>query len=197
VLSFIVLGAKCRFCQKTISWQYPIVELITAVLFGVSSVFFHQEWFRVLPSFVFVSFVVILAASDLKWKLLPHVFNNIFILAGMIFTKEGFTFSAFFTSASNFILIGSILYGITQIIPKGLGGGDIKMGAALAIWLGFSNTLLVLFLSFALGSLVMLPLLWMKKVSKKSMIPFGPFLTMAGLFVWFFPELTNQLGVAL
>lgn len=150
-------------------------------------------------SFCFVSFLVLLAVSDLKWKLLPHPFNNFFILTGLIisFGNSGYSLSALFANAGGFVFVGSLLYGITQIIPKGLGGGDIKMGAGLVIWLNIPASFLTLLLAFGMGTLVLLPLLVVKKVSRKSSIPFGPFLAVSALINWFCPHLTSWMGMAL
>ena len=192
------LGAKCRFCRKPISWQYPLVETMTAFLFGVSSLRFHEESLVVI-SFVFVSFIVLLAAGDFKWKLLPHPFTNLFILCGLFFSNGLSKVSAsnLYNAVGDFVLLGFVLYGTAQIVPKGLGGGDIKMGAGLAIWMGLTKTFVVLLLAFSLGSLMILPLLWLKMITRKSTIPFGPFLAVGSLLLWFWPGFVNQLGMDL
>lgn len=141
--------------------------------------------------------MVLFTVSDIKWRLLPHLFNNLFILAGFIFSNNGsiFNLSSMYSAVCNFILIGAVLYAVTQVIPRGMGGGDIKMGAGLTIWLGLSKVLLTFLLAFGIGSLVVLPLLKLKIVSKKSMIPFGPFLALGALLIWFCPGLIIQLGM--
>ncbi len=198
LLSFILLRAKCRFCNKPISWQYPLVEIITAVLFGLSFYCF-RGLFLVTTSYFFVSFIVLLVVSDLKWKLLPHPFTNLFIFSGLFFSKgySMVTYLNLFQAVSNFMLLGFLLYGMTQIIPNGLGGGDIKMGAGLTIWLGLSKSLMALLLAFGLGSFMVLPLFLLKRITKKSMIPFGPFLAGSSILLWFWPEMFNQIGIGL
>lgn len=196
VLSFIFLKAKCRFCNKSISWQYPLVEASTALLFGLSFYRFHGLC-SLLSSFFFVCFMILLTASDLKWKLLPHPFTNLFILTGLFFLSLNyFQPDTWFFAISNFLVLGFFLYGIVQIIPQGLGGGDIKLGAGLAIWLSLSKTFVILLLAFGLGTLMVVPLLWLKKMSKKSTIPFGPFLAFGSLLIWFWPGLMKGLGVS-
>ncbi len=200
LFSFLFLKAKCRFCRGPISWSYPAVEAVTALLFGLSSVRFQQEkWFLLPTSFFFVGFMVLLGASDLNWKLLPHPFTNGFILAGLLSPVNGAFFSLAdrYHAVSHFVLIGFILFGTSQIIPNGLGGGDIKMGAGLAVWLGLSKTIFALFLAFGAGFLVAIPLLWRKKITRKSMIPFGPFLAFGSLVVWFWPDVVTQWGIDL
>ncbi len=201
LLSFLFLKARCRFCDEPISWQYPAVEGVTAILFGLSAIRFQQEekLLLLVASFFFVGFMVLLGTSDLNWKLLPHPFTNGFILAGFLSPISGafFSLTDFYRAVSHFVLVGSILYGITQIIPNGLGGGDIKMGAGLALWLGLSKTVFALFLAFGAGFVVTAPLLWKKKITRKSMIPFGPFLSFGSLVVWFWPDIVTRWGMGL
>lgn len=195
VLSFVFLGAKCRFCHRPISWQYPLVEIFTALLFGLSSLYF-SGWPLRTGSFFFVSFMVILVASDLKWKLLPHLFTNLFVVTGLCFSGIGSVFfsAKIFDAVTGFLLVGFVLYGTTQVIPNGLGGGDIKLGAGLAAWFGLSKSLIVLLFAFGFGTLAVIPFLYFKMISKKSMIPFGPFLGISSLLFWFWPGLIDKLG---
>lgn len=195
VLSFLWLGGKCRFCHKPISIQYPLIEAVTALLFWISSVlFFKNSVFLVLTSYFFVSFLVLLSVSDLKWRLLPHVFNNLFILCGlgfsvkMIFNSPGNPF----VSASSFLLLGSIMFILLQFFSNGLGGGDVKMVAGLGMWLGVFKATCVLTLASFGALLVMLGLYFMGRVDWRWKIPFGPFLAAGALGIWFMPSLIEQ-----
>lgn len=193
IFSFLLLGGNCRYCHKPISWQYPLVEITTAVLFLLSSLSFSKEYFLILGSFVFVGFLVLLVVSDIKWRLLPNIFNNLFILVGILFRGSNvFLISpgSFFKAASGFVIIGSLIFSIFRFFPQGLGGGDIKMMAGLAIWVGVSKAMYVLLFAFGVGSIVVLPFLVRKKITLKSMVPFGPFLAFGAMCVWFFPSLS-------
>jgi prepilin signal peptidase PulO-like enzyme (type II secretory pathway) len=141
--------------------------------------------------------MVLLTVSDLSWKLLPHPFTNFFLLSGIFFSECNSMIPrlALFQAVSNFILVGFFLYVTAQIIPHGLGGGDIKMGAGLTIWLGLSKSLMALFLAFGLGCLAIIPMVWLKKIDKKTMIPFGPFLAFGSVALWFCPNVFNQMGL--
>ncbi len=195
VVSFILLRAKCRFCNKPISWQYPIVEISTALLFALSFYRF-PDLHSLINSFFFGSFMILFFVSDIKWKLLPHPFTNFFILTGLFLLSPN-PFQHWFFSIADFLILGFVLYGTTQIIPQGLGGGDIKLGAGLALWLGLPKTFVVLSLAVGLCLLVVIPFLLMKKVTRKSMIPFGPFLAIGSLLIWFWPNLLVKVGVPL
>ena len=143
--------------------------------------------------------MVLLVVSDLKWKLLPHPFTNLFILVGLLFLRidPSFLSTKIFGAVTGFLLVGFILYGTTQMIPNGLGGGDIKLGAGLVIWLGFLKTFIGLLLAFWLGAFSILPFFYFRKITKKSMIPFGPFLAVSSLLLWFWAGLIGKLGVPL
>jgi leader peptidase (prepilin peptidase)/N-methyltransferase len=199
VFSYLALRGKCRVCHSAISWQYPLVEISTSFLFLLVVVNFSNDLFLEMSSFVFVSFLVLLIASDLKWRLLPHSFNNLFILTGLFFYKEnsGFAWLNFFKTASSFVIIGGLVFGLVHFFPDVLGGGDIKMVLALTIWMGLFKSIYVLILAFGAGSLLALPLLLAKKITRKSTMPFGPFLAFGALVVWFWPEFIDRLRIEL
>ncbi len=191
------MGGKCRFCKKNISYQYPLIEAVTAFLFWVSSfVFFSFSVRLVFASYIFVSFLILLMVSDLNWKLLPHVFNDFFIFCGLL-VYGFFSNTHLFIGVSNFIMVGSVLFGFLQFFPKGLGGGDIKMMAALAIWVGLLKAAFIFVFGCVLASLVFFILKISNKVSWKWKIPFGPFLAFGAFLVWFIPDLVDRVSFAL
>jgi len=198
VLSFFLLKGKCRFCHRLISRQYPLIELISMLAFYLSAIFFKKEPFFLISSFFFTSFLILLSTSDIKWRLLPHSFNNFFILIGFFFIgiRSFFSFQSFFEGASSFFVIGSFMFVFTQIFPKGLGGGDVKMTASFAPWVGVSKTLYILLFAFGIGSFFAIILLMMGRITRKSMIPFGPFLALGALVVWFWPKFIHDLRIA-
>jgi leader peptidase (prepilin peptidase)/N-methyltransferase len=93
--------------------------------------------------------------------------------------------------------MGAIVLGLVHLFPQALGGGDVKMVMALTIWLGFLKSVYVLILAFGIGSLFVLPLLIAKKMNRKSMLPFGPFLAAASFILWFWPESIDRLRIAI
>jgi leader peptidase (prepilin peptidase)/N-methyltransferase len=199
VLSFVLLKGHCRHCDQSISWQYPLVEVVTGLSFWFCAFNASGQLTIQMSSFVFVSFLILLVVSDLKWKLLPHPFTNLFALAGCLFqiVDKSFNFSNFYIVASGFIVIGALIFALTQIFPEVLGGGDIKMVLALSIWLGVVKSAYVLVLAFGIGALVALVLLLAKKVNRKSTMPFGPFLALGAFGMWFCPNLFDYLRITL
>lgn len=199
ILSFLFLKGRCRFCNEVISWQYPLIEFVTGLFFLVSAISAPENRLIQISGFIFVSFLILLVVSDFKWKLLPHPFTNLFALAGFIFQSidKSFNLTSIYIVASGFVIIGALIFTLTQIFPDVLGGGDIKMMLALSVWLGVSKSAYVLALAFGTGALVALVLLALKKVNRKSTIPFGPFLALGAWIIWFWPKMVDYLRMAL
>jgi leader peptidase (prepilin peptidase)/N-methyltransferase len=91
VISFFALSGKCHYCKTPISWQYPIVEISTALLFSFCT-FRFSDPAMILSSCFFVVFLILLVTSDLKWKLLPHLFNNLLVIAAFFFHFSDYYF---------------------------------------------------------------------------------------------------------
>jgi len=199
LVSFFLLKGKCRFCRKPISRQYPAVEAATSLLFLLCSLRFPEKTEWLVASFVLSSFLVLMTVSDLKWRLLPHSFNNFFILAGLLFSTVLFPFSVFFSLGivGGFVLLGSFLFGLTSFFPEGFGGGDIKMVAGLAIWLGVLKTFCVLIFACFAASIAYWILMRTKIIKHGWKIPFGPYLAMGTVWVWFWPESIDCIGMEL
>ena len=192
VLSYLMLGGKCRYCHKKIE-DTPFTELALPLLFVASYLFWPMSFEgRGLIDFVFwlvflVGFLA-LAVYDLRWFLLPD--KIVFPLAGlaalqavgdMIYEKD---WRVLLSAAAGVVVISGIFYVLFQI-SKGtwIGGGDVKLGLVLGLLAGgLIQSFLVLFAASIAGLLVSLPSVLMGRANKKSQIPFGPFLIL-GLIV--------------
>ena len=125
VLSFLFLKGLCRYCHKSISFQYPLVEGISAILFSFSSIVFQNHFILQVYSCIFISSLVLLGASDIKWRLLPHPFNNFLILSGFAFSCRTYFHpgNPLFLASSRFFIVGSVTFLFIQFFPLWLGGG--------------------------------------------------------------------------
>ncbi len=199
IFSFLFLKGHCRFCEETISWQYPLIEIATSVFFFIATMTVSETGLMRISSFVFVSFLILLTISDLKWKLLPHPFTNLFAVTGFIFQviNTNVKLTSLYVVAGGFMIVGAIIFTLTQIFHGVLGGGDVKMMLALSVWLGVSKSVYVLLLAFGTGGFVALVLLAFKKVNRKSTMPFGPFLALGAYVTWFLPSMVDYLRMAL
>ncbi len=200
IISFIFLKGKCRYCKKPISWQYPLLELLTGILFVLAYTTFLRGapdgiLFAIIEGghghdvllfardLVFVCILLVLLVYDARWYLLPDIVT----LPGIVFafainlllspTIEG-GLSLFVGAA-----VGAGVFAFQYLISRGvwIGGGDIRLGALMGAMLGFPGVLYALFLAYMSGAAVAVCLLALKKKGMKSEIPFGPFLCAATL----------------
>jgi len=195
VFSWLTLGGKCRYCRKTIHWQYPVVELVTATLFAVSYAVLPESSSTWLTLFNFVSWLVILigfvalVVYDFRWMLLPnrilYPLIVVAVIAVAVNAVAASEWSIVFDALYSVAVAGGIFY-LLYIISNGtwIGGGDVKLGVLIGLVLpGPFEAFLMLLLASTLGTVLIVPGLLLKKVTTKSRIPFGPFLITAAVFV--------------
>jgi len=188
LISFIVLHGKCRNCKKIISFQYPIVELTTGILFVLAilnieySIFNIKYLIPVLRDLFFISVLVIIFIYDLKWYLILDIITVPAMALALAFNLFlGYTWQNLFLAA----IIGGGFFLIQYIISKGkwIGGGDIRMGALMGFMLGYPHIITGLMLSYIFGSIIGIILLIAGKKRMSSQIPFGTFLSAATIIV--------------
>jgi len=189
VVSFLMLGGKCRNCREKISFRYPLVELLTALFawllfdrFGLTPAF---------PSaFVFVCTLIVISFIDFDHQIIPHVLTlgGIPVFAVLAVLFMGLTVIDSFLG----IMIGAgVLYFVAVYYEaltgrEGMGGGDVNLLAMLGAFFGWKSLLSILLVSSLLGAVVGLILIFFKGRDMKYAVPFGPFLCMAALVYLFF-----------
>ncbi|MFA4999940.1 MAG: prepilin peptidase [Patescibacteria group bacterium] len=200
VLSFIALGGRCRHCRKKISWQYPLVELITAFLFLLSfrSVF-NQPQFSLLLArdWILISTLIIIFVYDFRWQLVPM--NLVWPLTAVIFILN-FLLGVSWISLLIFAASGAAFFLIQYFLTKkrGIGEGDIWLGLFLgAAYPSAGQLLLILILAYGVGALSALILLAGRKKGWKSRIALGPFLALGAIIalIWGERLITWYLGL--
>lgn len=198
--SFVFLKGKCRYCQQKISWQYPIVELATALsfllIFNFKFPIFNQflisnfQFLNIL-NFLFLIFVscvlIIIFVYDLKHFIIPDkiIFPAILISSVFILYTKYFILNTFFAA---FLASGFFLAIVFLTRGKGMGMGDVKFAFLMGLILGWPNILLALFIAFMFGAVVGLALIFSKKKTLKSEVPFGPFLCIGTFLTLFYSE---------
>jgi leader peptidase (prepilin peptidase) / N-methyltransferase len=194
VLSWLSLRGKCRYCRVAISWQYPVVELLTGVLFVVS----YLAWplamhgvglFQFVLWLLFVVAFVALAVYDVRWFLLPDkIVLPLALLAALqtvVVALWGHHTAQLWQPALSACIIFGLFWGLFQA-SKGtwIGGGDVKLAITLGLLAGTPlGAFLVMFFAALLGTLASLPLLVKGKRGLKMHIPFGPYLLLATIVV--------------
>lgn len=191
VFSWLFLKGKCRYCQTSISPQYPIVEVLTSVLFVISYLFWPYAFVGFVSYAVFASWLltlvgmIALSVYDLRWMLLPN--RILFPLIGLqclaaslqIFTS-GTPFKSFLVVMGSVAVASGLFYVLFQMSNgRWIGGGDVKLGILLGLLLMSPvKAVLMLFLASLIGLLFALQL-YIGKKSQKRIIPFGPALIIA------------------
>jgi leader peptidase (prepilin peptidase) / N-methyltransferase len=205
VLSYVLLGGRCRYCRKRISWRYPAVELLTggvSVLIGLKFGF-SLEWGVYL---VFAAALVILAFIDVDHRILPDAITLNGIWAGVIVSVILAMPSPFLDNLLNHVgygglaarplsLIGSIVGalvggGLLWLVGEayyrvrgieGMGFGDVKMMAMVGAFLGAPLALLTIMMGSVLGALIGVGLIKFGGKHRNYELPFGTFLSLAGI----------------
>jgi len=178
ILSFVFLRGRCRYCQKKISIQYPLLELFTGMIF-VLVLWHFGLGFGLIFGFFISSLLIIIFVYDLKHYIIPDsiVFTAIIIAA--IFNFKLLNFASALGAAGFFLIIVLVSRG------KWMGVGDIKLAFLMGLMLGFPGILVALFLAFSVGAIIGTGLMIFGKKTIKSEVPFGPFLV-GGTFIALF-----------
>ena len=173
VVSFLTLGAKCRYCHKKISWQYPAVELASGLGLYWLALNFQPDLFIWLAGIFLIT--VFIFVYDLKYLLIP----NGAVFLGVVWTLSGLWYFGgdFLTSALAAALAFAFFF-LQHHLSRGkwVGGGDAKLGLFLGLWLGWPLVLEALLLAYVPGMVIGLALVVCKRATFKSKVPFGPFL---------------------
>lgn len=194
VLSFIILKGVCRFCKKKISRQYPMIEILTAIIFLLLYLTQKENLFFLIFTLIFSSLLIVIGFIDLK--------NSIILDKTIVF---GFLISIIYFLILNFktknpecdILSCSLLNSLLGILFFGgiffaiylssngrlLGFGDVKLATLLGFTFGFKNSIELFCSTFSFGFIIAMILLTLKKVDLKTKIPLGSI--MAGTSIFF------------
>ena len=183
IAGWLWLRGRCRSCGERISPVYPIVELVTAVIFV--SGYLVYGWTPLLGArLLFACAMIVLFVIDLQHQILP----NVVTLPGIV---VGFILSLFLPPGWLSALVGTlvgagILFAIMEVYARargfeGLGMGDVKMLAMIGAFLGWPLMLLTLVLASFAGSLVGVGLLAAQRGGMKTALPFGTFLAVGAL----------------
>lgn len=191
IISFLLLGGKCRYCHHSISIQYPVIEGITAL----SSLFLFVHFgvsLSYIIYFAFVSALIVITAIDLYHQIIPDVISLPGIGAGVLASLILPNIS-FWDSLIGLISGGGILFlvatGYQWLFKReGMGGGDVKLLAMIGAFLGWKAVILTILLSSLIGSIVGVVLILIKGKDFKYAIPFGPFLSLGAALSLFFGE---------
>jgi len=193
VFSYLFLKGKCSGCGTKISSIYPIMELLTGILFVLSYAMLGFSG-ELIIAILFMSLLVIITVSDIAYMLIP---NKVLLpFAVVLFGARLFIpLEPWWDSLLGALVGFGVLYLIAVVSKGGMGGGDIKLFFVLGLVLGTINTLVTLFLAALIGSIVGIILLKKTGKGRKTPIPFGPSIAIAAIIAYFWgADFVNWYG---
>jgi leader peptidase (prepilin peptidase)/N-methyltransferase len=219
LVSYLVLQGKCRRCDAPISWRYPAVELLTAILF----LMLMQRFTNAVALAVYIAFacaLVVISFIDLKHYIIPNEISVPGIVIGLVLSlipariaggELVLPSSLFFLSgdAPNFVgsflnsligcLIGAGILWLTGIFSlvvfkkEGMGFGDVKLLGMVGAFLGWKLALMTIMIGSALGAVVGITLIFLRLKRRTDYIPFGPYLALGALLSLLYGEAILRL----
>jgi len=191
LFSWLVLRGKCRHCKAPISPQYPLVELLTAVL-AVASVWRFGFGWQGFGAALLSCYLVALSGIDLRTRLLPDQLTLPLMWLGLIGSLDNLYMPAkpaLLGAIAGYVSLWLVWWLFKQITGKeGMGRGDFKLLAALGAWVGLSGVLPIILFSSLVGAVAGSIWLAVKGRDRATPIPFGPYLAIAGWIVFFWGE---------
>lgn len=191
LLSFLLLRGRCAYCQHAISWQYPIIELVTALLTSAAVYVFQLQYVTIF-ALLFVYLLIVIATIDWQTFLIPDELSIPLIWIGLCA-------NLFHTFTTLTLAVSGAIFGylLLWIIGKGywlvrhregLGHGDYKLLAVIGAWFGLNLVAPLLLLAVILALIVAGAQLIMGKIKMEQPIPFGPALVISALIGLFFQQ---------
>ena len=199
ILSYVLLKGQCKHCHTAISLRYPLVELLTGLVFAVCAWKFGATW-TALAAMVFSAYLIAMIFIDADTQLLPDQLTLPLMWGGIVFHLAAYLLQADWGITTLVdSLLGAIVgymrvWSIFQLFrlvtgKEGMGYGDFKLLAALGAWLGISVLPIIIIMSAVVGLIFAL----IMKVAKNQPMPFGPYLAILGWIVLVFSQPISQL----
>jgi leader peptidase (prepilin peptidase)/N-methyltransferase len=199
VLSWIALQGRCRYCAARISIQYPLVELVTAGLFGLlfAAPFPVEAAVRAVFCII-AALLVVITVYDMRHTIIPDTWVYLFAALSFVVSVFLVPLPLWGVVLGGIVTAGPLfaLWGISQ--GRWMGFGDVKLGIGMGFLLGPITGLFATFFAFVIGSAVLVPMMLFARMvthirgahyrqpglTMKSEVPFGPFLVASTLIVW-------------
>ena len=183
LLSFLLLRGRCRGCGTGISWQYPVVELVTGLLFAACVLRFGVGP-EALAAMAFSALLVAMSGIDLHTTLLPDDLTLPLLWIGLLVSTTTLfvgPVDAIFGAAAGYLSLWAVNAAFRRIVGKeGMGQGDFKLLAALGAWCGLQGILPIVLIASFIGAVVGSAWLLARGKDRSTPLPFGPYLAIAG-----------------
>ena len=203
VISWLILRGKCGNCKHPISAEYPIVELLTAIL-SLAVAFKFGASIQLVFALLFTWALISLALIDFHTTLLPDSITLPLLWVGLLISLVPVFVAApdaIVGAAAGYMILWIVFQTFKLITGKeGMGFGDFKLLAALGAWLGWAKLPLIILLSSLTGAIIGIMMMVVFKHQRSQPIPFGPYLAIAGWIALMWGEqivamYTGQMGL--
>lgn len=191
LFSWLFLGGKCRYCKAKISVQYPIVEAINGIMYALIFWFICEEPRIALFGYC-AAFSALLVATVIDWRTMeiPDSMWVTVLIGGVItyideLVAEGFDLDCLLERVIGFFAASGVLFLLAVITKGGMGGGDIKLMAAVGFMLGWKVVLLALVMGGFIGTLYLIFMAIKNKGKVPRKVPFAPHLSLATVICMF------------
>jgi leader peptidase (prepilin peptidase)/N-methyltransferase len=187
VLSWLILGGKCRHCRERISVQYPLIELCAAGLWTAAA-WYYGVTLEAATAAVFGTILLGIAVTDARHYLIPDEYTLGGLMLGLLLSLRGGwdgLLEAVIGAVTGFVILYVVAFAGEKVFGKeAMGGGDIKMMAMVGAFVGWNGVLLTIFGGSLLGTIVFVPL----SIKQKRLVPFGIFLAAAAALTFVFGD---------
>ena len=178
LISFLILRGKCRYCKAKLSWQYPAVEALNGILYGIIVLVNGFNATSILYCLT-TSALIVLSVIDWRTYEIPPSLNIFIGILGII--RLALDYPHWYNYVIGFVSVSGFLLLILLITKgRGMGGGDVKLMAVAGLLLGWKLIILSLGLGCILGSVIHITL--MRVTDKDRVLAFGPYLSL-GIFI--------------
>jgi prepilin signal peptidase PulO-like enzyme (type II secretory pathway) len=197
VASFLLLKGRCRYCEKKISWQYPVVEISTALLFVLSYLqiqnnIFDLDYLLLARNWMAIAVMIIVFVQDFRWQIVSLL---VVVPSIIMFIAFNLFLSFFWWQILISGLILSFFFFAQYVITKkkGIGEGDIWLGALAGVLLvKFDLLFIMVFLTYIIGSIVAITLLLFGKKKWGEKLPLGVFISIATILTMLYGNAISQ-----
>ena len=192
VLSYVALRGKCRHCKASISFRYPVVELLSG-LFAVSTVLKYGITLEAAVYYAFIAALLAITFIDIDHQIIPDVITlpgiPVFFAASFVLPNITFVESVLgiLIGGGSLFLVAWLYHLVTK--KEGMGGGDIKLLGMMGAVIGWKGVLFTIFVASAIGTICGILIILKARKTMKLAVPFGPFLAIGGIaYIFFGPQ---------
>ncbi len=188
LISFILLRGRCRTCRHPISWRYPLVEALTAILF-VLTVQRYGASLETVFLLIFLCGLVVASFIDLDHQVIPNVITlpgiPLGLLTALLVREPPLLDRLIGTLAGAGFLYLVLFYGGVLYGQDAMGEGDLNLIALVGAFLGWRAVVMTVLVACLSGSAVGIALMLMRRLGRRQHMPFGPFLSLGAVVALF------------